>query len=72
MTHPLALTQAETERWIHACTQFDVDLRKPDPDETILSDSEIWHGIRCGDFGEADLSAPTAPARAHAFAGGAA
>lgn len=49
------LTPSEQARWEKACADFRVNIRRPSPDETMLSDSEIWHGIRYGVFGADDL-----------------
>lgn len=47
---PLDLTPAERARWVAARATFGVDLRRPFPDETMLSDDEIWHGLHFGIF----------------------
>lgn len=72
---PIDLTPAERERWVRARSTFGVDLRRPDPEETMLSDDEIWHGVRAGIFHGHDpfeqviwlepLPHHPAPARAH-------
>lgn len=47
---PFDLTPREHNRWVRARALFGVKLRRPDPDETMLSDAEICHGVRSGEL----------------------
>lgn len=44
------ITPAARAQWVAARARFKVPVRRPDVDETQLSNDEIWHGIRFGDF----------------------
>lgn len=44
------ITPAQQARWCRARSEFGVALRRPEPDETPLSDAEILHGVRFGVF----------------------
>lgn len=54
MTSLLAISPRAQAAWVRARAEFRVELRRPEPDETPLSDDEIWHGIRFGVFDGAD------------------
>lgn len=54
MIAALDITPAAKLQWIRARAEFHVDLRRPEPDETPLSEEEIWHGVRFGVFDGTD------------------
>lgn len=58
MTMLSDLTPAERHAWVRARSKFGIPLRRPEPDETLLSDDEIWHGIQRGVFDGLDGMEP--------------
>ncbi len=48
------ITPEARAAWVRARAEFRVELRRPEVDETPLSDDEIWHGIRFGVFAGED------------------
>lgn len=50
MTAYLDLSPASRAAWVRARGEYRVPLRRPEVDETPLSDDEIEHGVRIGVF----------------------